>query len=814
MVKKNILESLKRLDRASFCRYDLSALYESCNLTEEEENKLVNYISTVDIEGMNNMLTNASSKFCENVSDDADEKDLEKYGLEKQELDEDTGWRTNPTNSKEVRSYVYRKIKPSDALTSDDSRYWDFDYSISNGDDAVLATNSRLPKSAKYQFSTMDDNVDIDFYLDRTSDNDTWYIVDNLPDEDCEVKEDDKLDEATATLERPLSNFEGTLGNVMSAHQAELSQVYDRQSAFEFLDSIEPEVKNKNYLNTVKSNLMRMPDRKVTKYLYDIILKGDGMGSKLESLEEDVDFSVYDLTPEQIELAKQVSNNLNKAAGYRAFYELEKDITDNGGDDSVLYDLAADFNWDIALNVALNKLAMAEDRTDLVDPDFLPGGPNYEYMTHPDFENILEEGWGDILKDGAKKLGNKIKNSAPVQAVKNAAQDLKKAGQTNTTWDGMVSTMKDLRGVRAQERQQQAAEKKKELDAEIATKKVELDAKEKAANDRVAQIASGKKPQSTSQKPTGEQSQGNQQTSNKPSGNTQTGKPTTFIYKGQQIDAKTFNSLPSNKKRDVTVIDDKGNYIKRGRDKSVAGKKANLKKKTIWVAEDLKNHSFLEAYDFNRLRDDSGKLMADKWYEDVYPEDNVGVEQLSGLFMDDLLKDRSPLDDMDTQVRDRVNKQLDRYSPIIRESKSINEESESKNRPARKSLRYSQEAYDKAFDFLKDATNNFTKEGRFKLPKGIDDSACEDILSDYYDKSGPTGDSENPTYPLEVMAYRPINETIDNSEWYVGDSESGYMYKGKENAQKAYNNLLRMGIIDAIMQPAEDTSIDTEDMED
>ena len=67
---------------------------------------------------------------------------------------------------------------------------------------------------------------------------------------------------------------------------------------------------------------------------------------------------------------------------------------------------------------------------------------------------------------------------------------------------------------------------------------------------------------------------------------------------------------------------------------------------------------------------------------------------------------------------------------------------------------------------------------------------------------------------IPVKLTENINEDIDNSEWYVGDSESGYMYKGKENAQRAYNHLLRMGIVDAIMQPAEDVSIDVEDMED
>lgn len=77
--------------------------------------------------------------------------------------------------------------------------------------------------------------------------------------------------------------------------------------------------------------------------------------------------------------------------------------------------------------------------------------------------------------------------------------------------------------------------------------------------------------------------------------------------------------------------------------------------------------------DFNKYRDEEGHLLADKWYASVYPDDEVGIEQLSGLTMDDILKDRNLVGHCDTQVRDRVYKQLDKYSPMIRESKCIEE---------------------------------------------------------------------------------------------------------------------------------------------
>ena len=73
----------------------------------------------------------------------------------------------------------------------------------------------------------------------------------------------------------------------------------------------------------------------------------------------------------------------------------------------------------------------------------------------------------------------------------------------------------------------------------------------------------------------------------------------------------------------------------------------------------------------NSFRDDTGKILISRWYASKYPDDEVGVEQLDGIYMEDALKDRSTLDHCDTQVRDRVYAQLDKYIPIqggLRES--------------------------------------------------------------------------------------------------------------------------------------------------
>lgn len=95
-----------------------------------------------------------------------------------------------------------------------------------------------------------------------------------------------------------------------------------------------------------------------------------------------------------------------------------------------------------------------------------------------------------------------------------------------------------------------------------------------------------------------------------------------------------------------------------------------------------------EGYEFNPNNADiswrpydneKGQVMADKWYAKHYPDDEVGIEQLKYITLDDALKDRSILDNCDTQVRDRVYAQLDKYIPLSKESpmyKEVNESSE------------------------------------------------------------------------------------------------------------------------------------------
>lgn len=84
-------------------------------------------------------------------------------------------------------------------------------------------------------------------------------------------------------------------------------------------------------------------------------------------------------------------------------------------------------------------------------------------------------------------------------------------------------------------------------------------------------------------------------------------------------------------------------------------------------------------YNPNHLRDEEGKVMADRWYASKWPDDKVGIEQLKGITLDDALKDRSILGHCDTQVRERVYAQLDKYIPLSKESPMYKEKNESKS---------------------------------------------------------------------------------------------------------------------------------------
>lgn len=87
----------------------------------------------------------------------------------------------------------------------------------------------------------------------------------------------ESLSEATVT------DYKGSLSNILVKNQDKISKMTTKGEIVKFLDSITDEVRDKNYLETVKRNMQKKNDFGA----YGIILSGEGKGVK-ESLEENI----------------------------------------------------------------------------------------------------------------------------------------------------------------------------------------------------------------------------------------------------------------------------------------------------------------------------------------------------------------------------------------------------------------------------------------------------------------------------------------------------------------------------------------------
>jgi hypothetical protein len=113
---------------------------------------------------------------------------------------------------------------------------------------------------------------------------------------------DPGFDEYDIREDKEVSNFKGTLGNVLEKHSDELSELTSKEDIFRFLDQIEPEVDQKKYLERTKANLAKKRDFvSALTYLYDIIQKGHNDGVITESR-----FSGIDWREKGLELADEM----------------------------------------------------------------------------------------------------------------------------------------------------------------------------------------------------------------------------------------------------------------------------------------------------------------------------------------------------------------------------------------------------------------------------------------------------------------------------------------------------------------------------
>lgn len=99
----------------------------------------------------------------------------------------------------------------------------------------------------------------------------------------------ESLNEATVT------DYKGSLSNILVKNQDKISKMTTKGEIVKFLDSITNEVRDKNYLETVKRNMQKKNDFGALQYIYGIILSGEGRGVK-ESINENIsDMSIEDV---------------------------------------------------------------------------------------------------------------------------------------------------------------------------------------------------------------------------------------------------------------------------------------------------------------------------------------------------------------------------------------------------------------------------------------------------------------------------------------------------------------------------------------
>lgn len=116
--------------------------------------------------------------------------------------------------------------------------------------------------------------VEDDIETHEDSDNSTTETEEN-------VELEESLNEATVT------DYKGSLSNILVKNQDKISKMTNKGEIVKFLDSITDEVRDKNYLETVKRNMQKKNDFGALQYIYGIILSGEGKGVT-ESLEENI----------------------------------------------------------------------------------------------------------------------------------------------------------------------------------------------------------------------------------------------------------------------------------------------------------------------------------------------------------------------------------------------------------------------------------------------------------------------------------------------------------------------------------------------
>lgn len=797
MKKINIREALLKLDRDSCCRYDLTSLYEACRLDDEDKCQLVKYIDAYEHPSVIGGFLEAKCKdVTENYGDDdvADIKGAEDVikEINDQEvslfMDYDIDDEEHPLNSKEplvenvvvddadeARKYVWKKILPFDNLTDDYSDYWDFDQDIRDGLAAVIVSDEvDIPDSANYKYSFIEAGLNV-YFVDNPEYK--YYILDKNY-----IKEE-SLEEAKESKECPICHRKFVSNEVdFNADRVECPKC---TSTLIKLDSGEYELLDDDH------DIDELGEAYRDREEYN---PEDGWTEEDIALHKSIDWKARNYEPyvdehdtfrgevvayglpggprkAEVMFAKEFSANPIYSPSYKPTSNpfegtvgFMYDGTKHNGymvmdrtETQEVYDMMFE-----DVDAGVEKVATKSNGDYLIQAD---SGKGYTAFNKHDvciggidtddeaeaknkfMSNKLDEGVWDDIKSVSKAIGNEVKNSKTYQ--KHIQPKVNKVKST-------VDKVKNSDAAKNITQAVKDTDTYKNIKSAWNAADIQNLVKSAKNKDDVQKAAD--------------------------------------IYKWYSDENK------------VTNAKDKENIDKLFQDKRAQFGITN--EELTEESNDLEKYSMVKP-DVKYKSSIGGKEVSYSSYDDA--KSNMKNDFKMSDYNDELrayLTDKKLYNDMWVDpdgrlaiaVKDGDWKHDHHYlDEVVREfffDKGLFVDIEEEVTDEDGSDVFSSNHYYDFSDII------FTQT---PIEEDADDLKFVDNRQQSILSGDPIDDPGFDEYDLDEGCSSNLSEA-DNSEWFVGNSEDGRMYKGKENAQKAYNELVASGCEDAVMQPAEDIS--------
>lgn len=268
MKKINIRESLLNMDRATDCKYDLTTLYEACNLDEKKKEELVKYVDAYDIDATNKFLSNEAQS-C-GLMEDLPDDDISDEEMEEGFLD----------NVMTGISGALSKVVGEDIEEVEEE----------DEDEEVLTEGKRSREEIEARIEEVEDRMD---YLNRLASVSTLGKEDTYELTDLELElyelqnELDSLDEGL--LDTAISGVSGMISNLTedieidkNAIVADLTEVFNK---------IDPDGIDYVYIDTEDTDDGRLAIQIRTEYDYDEL--NNLFISKLDKIVQEYDPEAY-----------------------------------------------------------------------------------------------------------------------------------------------------------------------------------------------------------------------------------------------------------------------------------------------------------------------------------------------------------------------------------------------------------------------------------------------------------------------------------------------------------------------------------------